>query len=100
MEKRLSKKQRHNYYKQALQINQERVDSNLLFDLGVCNLLGLILFNHLSDFDKVDLRLFPEFELFRPESHGNYWFTDISGGSKDNNDIRQLVLMFCIEMTR
>lgn len=68
--------------------------------IGVCELASDLLYGTPWKYDEAIVEL-PEFNYFDPGNRSFYWFGDVgSYVSEAGNDIRQLALMFCIEMTK
>ena len=92
--KKLSKKQRNKVYKKVLESEESFVKEWLRkFDGGMCH--ELLYASNAGTNNSYDaLEIFPEFSLFKPQPRKYVWF-DYSEG----NGGRELILMFCIEMT-
>ena len=98
--KKLTKKQRHEIYKKALELTyndepiyyHEYIKKN---ELGLCTFIGWGVFK--GDFTNVYNRSLIEMYLFEPDNNPDCWYKDYDSVNLLN---RQLVLMFCIEMTR
>lgn len=85
-----TKKQRHEIYKRAL--NEKNFDAGLCYALlDAAKECGGSWESH---------KLFPEFFLFRTSENPkyDYWYGDAIKGI--GNEIREIVLEFCIEMTK
>lgn len=99
MEK-LTKKQRHEVYKKALDIIENshirRRDDTLYVQglLGICSAISDITRSH-NCYSEMDFH-YPELWLFRPTENQ----TQNSKWSGCTYKIRRVILMFCIEMTR
>ena len=101
MEK-LTKKQRHEIYKKAL----DKYDYfNSKYNAGVlggCEAINCIINGHFSqDNEVITKKYFPEFFLFK-DATSEYMWLDLHEYEAMNTRIEfiKLVLMFCIEMTR
>jgi hypothetical protein len=92
--KKLTKKQRHDIYNKVLKMNYRKKER---YRLGFCIMASEVLFGSSAGLHKINDKLFPEFFLFKPDSCLWWWWGKYSW---DNNDQRQLALMFCIEMTK
>jgi hypothetical protein len=96
--KKLTKNQRHNIYKDALNsLTQKHSPFDKLRTIWyydcICHSIMRVKYNYMSEFDTFELlNVFHEFSLFQPEFNDSYWF--------DNKDERILCLLFCIEMTK
>lgn len=102
--KKLTKKQRHDFYKKILNINLENSSYGIQTGVvGFCDASSNELFGSIFDYRKIKPSMFPEYFMFKPKNNSAYWFADENDcfrTSMQGNDVRQLVLMFCIEMTR
>lgn len=93
--KKLTKKQRHEIYKNAYIISADGTCGckALFSQLYECN---EVLYLH---YKKMEF-MFPEYNLFRPENMGTLfrWFSELN----DKTEIaqRQTAFLFCIEMTK
>ena len=89
--KKLTKKQRHEIYKECYKMAQ-------LTGITVCFCCNSAKLLNDPEINLKDINstIFPEYFLFEPEHHGSYWF---GNDQYEGNEIRLMVLLLCIEMT-
>jgi len=83
MKTKLTKQQRHEYYKQATK--------SIKVTYGICVALAEAVYGSRMEWDKITKKNFPELYLFRRKMYNAYWLMDTD---------RLLVLAFCIAMTK
>lgn len=96
MEK-LTKKQRHEIYKEIYNALINRVNGGININVGFCNAYCGLYHKSWADWESCPLESFIEYLLFKNDDENRYFF-GIS--SIDGHEQRLTALELCIEMTK